>query len=463
MTHIATVLCLCGILGLFYLDRNQKARTSPALWIPVLWFSIASSRMVSDWFGQGVGISTDAYLEGSPTDRNILTALLVVAIIVLIGRRKGVVRVLRMNVPLLLFYFYCLISIVWSDFPDVAFKRWTKFASDLVMVLVVLTEANRLAAVQRFLARSALVLIPASVLLIRYYPDLGRAYGRFEGALSVTGVTTDKNMLGKICLLFGLATVWRLRQILCGMEGRKAKHLMVHSIIFITIIWLLLAANSMTSLSVFALGSGLIVATSITTIARRRWMVHGLVIFVLAVAFSALFLNIGSGLVQSLGRDPTLTGRTELWAQVLQMNRNPILGVGFESFWLGPRLEQIWSIYWWHPNQAHNGYIEIFLNLGGAGIAFLGLAIAAGYRNIFRGFRFDPDFGRLKLAFFIAGVACNFTEANFKMFSPLWITFLIAILALPTDLPASTKKSLVAKSSVVEPVHLTLSPMEEVV
>jgi exopolysaccharide production protein ExoQ len=463
MTLIATLVCAVGILGLFVLDRDRKSRTSPALWISVMWFSIGSSRMVSGWFsgslGGGPSNAADAYLEGSPMDRNILTGLLVLGIIVLIGRRSRVLTLLRANVPILMFYSYCLISIVWSGFPDVAFKRWTKFLADLVMVLIVLTDADRSSAIKRFLARTAFVLVPTSILLIKYYPDLGRSYGRFEGTLFFTGVATDKNMLGKFCLLLGLATVWRLRQILSGAEGtRRTRHLVAHLVILGMVLWLLLNANSMTSLSVFALGSGLIVATGVPALARRRWTVHVLVVAALAIAFFALFLNIGAGLVQTLGRDPTLTGRTELWAQVLRMNRDPILGTGFESFWLGSRLERLWSIYWWHPNQAHNGYIEVFLNLGGVGIALLGIVIATGYRNIVRGFRWDPDTGRLRLVYFVAGVAYNFTEANFKILSPVWITFLLATIAVP-------KIPLVGRTLVRNPAAEpdTVETLEEVV
>src|SRR2546428_3149771 len=46
---------------------------------------------------------------------------------------------------------------------------------------------------------------------------------------------------------------------------------------------------------------------------------------------------------ETMGRGPTLTGRTQIWHLVLSMTTNPLLGTGFESFWLGPRLQKIWS------------------------------------------------------------------------------------------------------------------------
>ena len=67
-----------------------------------------------------------------------------------------------------------LVSLLWSDFPDVAFKRWTKALGDLVMVLVVLSDREPISAVKRLFSRTEFLLIPLSVLLIKYYPTLGR-------------------------------------------------------------------------------------------------------------------------------------------------------------------------------------------------------------------------------------------------------------------------------------------------
>ena len=47
---------------------------------------------------------------------------------------------------------------------------------------------------------------------------------------------------------------------------------------------------------------------------------------------------------------------------------NPIFGTGFESFWLGKRLEQLQGIFFFFPNEAHNGYLEVYLNLGLMGL-----------------------------------------------------------------------------------------------
>src|ERR1700731_3117417 len=104
---IAALVWFIGLVGLFWLDRDTTAKTSKALWIPVIWLSLGTSRMLSQWltafgFGGGVQASPDQLLEGSPTDRNLISGLVVVGLIVLISRRRKLIPLLRNNVPFVL-------------------------------------------------------------------------------------------------------------------------------------------------------------------------------------------------------------------------------------------------------------------------------------------------------------------------------------------------------------------------
>jgi len=124
--------------------------------------------MVSQWLDiVPVTGSSERFIDGSPLDAQIFAGLLLAGLIVLITRRRRARALLRENGPLLAFILYCGLSILWSDYPFVSFKRWTKEIGDLVMVLVVLTDPDPPAALRRVLARSAFVLIPLSILLIR--------------------------------------------------------------------------------------------------------------------------------------------------------------------------------------------------------------------------------------------------------------------------------------------------------
>ena len=92
-------------------------------------------------------------------------------------------------------FLYCFISILWSDFPFVAFKRWIKVLGLPIMALIVLTEPDREEAVTRLMKRCAYVIVPVSILFIKYYPQWGRSFDLERGAMN-TGITENKNMFG---------------------------------------------------------------------------------------------------------------------------------------------------------------------------------------------------------------------------------------------------------------------------
>jgi len=142
-----------------------------------------------------------------------------------------------------------------------------------------------------------------------------------------------------------------------------------------------------------------------------------------------------------LGKDPTLTDRTVLWHDLLQVEINPIFGAGFESFWLGDRFREFAASRWWAPNQAHNGYLETYLNLGLVGLFLLIAVLVAtfwkGRRELFRNF----EFGRFRLGFLLAVVAYNWTEAAFKNISPIWFVFYLIALDYPQREFAAVEES----------------------
>ena len=435
--EIATVVYGLAVLGLCLLDRDQASRPSKALWIPVLWLLIIGSRPVSQWLNVApVTNSPDQYLDGSHLDRLVFSALLAIALIVLYTRGRRVSMLLFSNWPILLFFSYGAVSSAWSDYPDVAFKRWIKALGDLVMVLLVLTETDLAAAIRRLLTRVGLVLLPASVLLIKYYPDLGRTYTPEFGFWQplYTGVTLNKNSLGAVALVLGLGAVWELIELFQNKNVlNRGRRTLVYGTVLGMALWIFRTANSITSLSCFLFGAAVLTIVSIGPRFRRPVLVHTLTFAVLCCSAFAIF--IAPNVVSMLGRDPTLTGRTQIWTTVLQMPVNRLIGTGFESFWLGDRMQTIWSIWWWHPNEAHNGYIEVLLNLGWIGIALLALLLITGYRNIISALRRNVPIASLELAYFLIAVIYSFTEAGFRMLAITWIFLLLAIAAARVPVP----------------------------
>ncbi|MGB9475237.1 MAG: hypothetical protein WCE87_09235, partial [Candidatus Udaeobacter sp.] len=161
---------------------------------------------------------------------------------------------------------------------------------------------------------------------------------------------------------------------------------------------------------------------------------------VLLIAAEMMF-GVSSRMSENLGRGSELSGRTGLWTTLLGLHTNPIFGTGFESFWLGKRLEELEGIFYFIPNEAHNGYLETYLTLGGIGVFLLiGLFIAT-FRKIrlelFRNF----EWGRYRLGFLAALILYNWTEAAFKTLSPLWFVFYLIATDYPRILLASVQES----------------------
>ena len=139
-------------------------------------------------------------------------------------------------------------------------------------------------------------------------------------------------------------------------------------------------------------------------------------------------------LIEALGRDASLTGRTDLWDEFLAMAGPRLLGAGFESFFLGSRIDVLWARYWWHPNEAHNGYLETYLTLGWIGVALLAIMILVGYRNALRTYAVEPDLGTLQVALFGLALVYNLTESGVKVMHPVWVMLLFAVTACPRPL-----------------------------
>jgi len=427
---LATAIFACGIAGLFYLDREGKARTSKAVWLPVVWFWLIESRPVSFWLG--LNPEGNVQLEGSPLDAFIFAVLLAAGLAVLVSRGKQTGALLKANWPILLYFVYCLISVAWSYYPDVAFKRWIKACGDVVMALVAATEPRLAEAVGRLFSRVGFLLLPVSVLLIKYYGELGRGYTPDGDPMNV-GVTTSKNMLGLIVLVVSLTVVWRVVALLRNKtEPNRIRHLIAQSVLLAFVVWLLVLAHSATSLACFLLGSTAILMGNMRMVRKRPAWLHALSLAMVLVGASTLLSGGKGGAVSALGRS-SLSGRTEIWAAVIPAVPSAIVGAGFENFWITPSCLQAVANNlqgWWHPeylSESHNGYLEVYLNLGWIGALFLSLILIRGYRSATTAFKSNPHIGGLMLAYIIVAVIYNLSEAATRMLHPMWTCLLFAV------------------------------------
>lgn len=429
---LALMIWLVCLVALLWFDPAKEPKTSPALLVPLIWMFFLSSRLPMQWLGiQGMTVDASAIEEGNPVDRTVLLVLILLAVGILISRSFKWSDFFVRNIALVTFISFALVSVLWSDFPLVSFKRWYRDLGNYFVVLVVLSDAQPLEAFGTLLRRLAYLLLPLSVLLVKYYPGIGRIYTVWEGAAMYVGATTSKNMLGAVCMVSGLYFFWDTLTRWPARKERQTKRVLLVNYAFIGMtIYLLNMANSATSRVCLAIGCIVIVAARSGWAKRHPGFFKFLVpaIFVLYVIIAFGF-DVNGQLAGAVGRDPTLTGRSDIWKLVLSMHTNPIVGVGYESFWLGSRLEPIWRIY--GPiNESHNGYLEVYLNLGFVGGFLVVGILLSSYRNICKQLTAANGLASLNIAFWAIVLFYNMSEAAFKG-GLMWVLLLLAGVAVP--------------------------------
>jgi exopolysaccharide production protein ExoQ len=444
---VASWLTIGFIIFLFRRDIREKPDVSGALWLPLIWLVITCSRSLSQWlniFGLPVGGATSLE-EGSSLDAWFYFVLIIAGFCVLNRRQVRLSEVVANNGWLIVFLLYCFVSIAWSDFPFVAFKRWIKILGHPIMALIVLTELDPEEAVIRLMKRCAYVVIPVSILFIKYYPDWGRSFDSWTGEPTNNGIAVGKNMLGADCLILGYFFFWyflQTRQTERSLRRRNELWLIAASLIGIW--WLFSQAHSATSLISLITGILILLFVGIRSLNKDFIGTYMLAALVLLAGAEATF-GISRHLSEALGRTSTMSGRTGLWTALLGLHTNPILGTGFESFWLGENLKRLEGIFFFIPNEAHNGYLEIYLTLGLIGVFLLiGLFVGTFWKirlELFQNF----EWGRYRLGFLAAVVLYNWTEAAFKTLNPIWFAFYLIAMDYPRVYLASAQSSIEAE------------------
>lgn len=431
--RLASVLTLVFVFWLFRRDFRDETKASRALWIPFLWLTFNMSRPVSSWLSM-VGVSVSGSLEGgSPVDMVFYLSLIVMGGYVLASRHVSLGLLIQNNFWILLYLAYCFVSVMWTDNVFLAFKRWIKVLGHPIMMLVILTEPNPQEAIIRVIKRCAYVLVPVSVLFVKYYPEWGKSFSEWTGEPMTNGIALGKNALGVDCLILGFILLWHFvltwRNKSIEQKSRR-EELCLWAFFLYLIGWLLYLANSKTPLI------ALVVAVAVFVLAgklrfQREHIGTCLLGIALLVFGAEMAFGVYEGTLRLLGRDPTLTDRTYVWRDVLAMAGNPVVGTGFESFWTGERLEKLWAKHTWRPNQAHNGYIEMYVNLGMIGCVLFGTMLASAFVKARAEYLRNFELGRMRLGFLLAVMAYNWTEASFKALHPVWTIFYLLTLDYP--------------------------------
>ena len=456
---LALALWLILLVMLLRYDPARDPNTSWTTWIAVAWLAIAASRLPSQWLQLQTDSASAAMQEGNGFDRIVLSALMAMAIWILVARRFKWGEFFLRHWTLMALLAFALFSAFWSDFPGITAKRWFRDLGNYFVVLVALTDPHPAESVRTILRRVAYLLIPLSIVLTKYFPELGKQYDTWSGMGYYIGVATSKNMLGALCLVSAVFFFWDSVSRWPERRQKRTKRILWINALFLAMTARMTQlAHSTTSDVCIALGCLVILAAHMKFFRRRpgviKFLVPATFVLYLVIDFG---VGLGGSLAQALGKDATLTDRTKIWAFLLNMHTNPIIGTGYQSFWLGDRLMDFWqNSGLGHLNEAHNGYLEIYLELGLIGCVLTVGFLIASYRSICTRFSRQSELATLGIAMWLVLVFYNMSEAAFEG-GLLYSVFLFGALTQSRRLTARSKSAVKLRDTGVEAVPGTLA------
>ncbi len=271
------------------------------------------------------------------------------------------------------------------------------------------------------IAGAFLVLIAGSLLLGAVAPSIGRMTFEHPGAWS--GLWTHKNTLGGImalgvCVSVAAACVEPKRRLLWlgGALGAFA---------------LVLLSTSKTALLASFLGLAVMAACALVRRGPLQTVVVSAAVLAGVVIITSVVTLAPELLVAVIGRDLTLTGRTDIWeAAAPAVAAQPWLGYGYYAFWLPDNGPAFWvrEAVAWEVSSAHSSWLEMALGMGRVGVVLFALQLMA---TLWRGAGAIPrsDAGLWAPAFLAAFAMYTLSESHALQANNLFWTIYVAVAA----------------------------------
>lgn len=346
----------------------------------------------------------------------------VIYLVVLLGlvlERERVRRLLGASAPLMLLVAVCGASTLWSDEPTLTAYAWCDLLGLSGFALYFACRLGLKAFIQS-LAVAVTVAALLSMLLGLHFQTWAI---QDDGAWR--GMFVHKNQLG-LNMALGLITL------VFAMESTSRIRWALHALAFLLCLGLLVASRCATGEAVAMVM--LLVVLPLLLWSRERQSGKLVVWALLAVIMVAMFG--GSGIVDMafdvLGRDATLSGRTDLWQATMDaIGERPALGYGYDAFWseTGPWAQYIGPIAQWEPESSHNGYLGVALNVGIVGEAILVLFLIVGVARAAKVFWWGRDLASAwPLCMLLGAIVTNCTEVTFTSHHVDWIVVVAAFL-----------------------------------
>jgi O-antigen ligase len=290
--------------------------------------------------------------------QNIAVYLLCVACIFPIIR--PVWKRVRENALIFSLLGWAMLSAIWSPHPLTSAINALRTAIDLALVLY-LFERYSSNDIQKLTMLAGGVAAAGSIFLILVFPQYGLQSRGLYALGAWEGIFGQKNMCGLEMMALLLPAFF------VKLTGAYARTLRWGYIVtVIVIIVMTRSAGAWIQLSLCLAFVALLKLTE--RMPRKDAVALAVAITGALVIVAALAVANYDSLMFALGKDPTMTGRTVLWAGLLQLGlKHPIIGYGYQAFWQGlngPTRDLALQLSWPSLAGAESGVLELWLELG---------------------------------------------------------------------------------------------------
>jgi len=251
-----------------------------------------------------------------------------------------------------------LVSTLWSSDPDFTFRRSMVVIATTVFGIY-FGSRYQLPRQVRLLGWAFIILAVLSAACALLLPQYGIDSQLHRG--DWRGILGQKNLLGK-AMAVGMIVLWTAKRVLPRVVRMAGLSLCA--------VVMLMSGSRAAPVVLAAL---LLLVPAYRILRARLTTMVPLTIVLLTMSAGLAFMAVGNSslLLASLGRDATLTRRTEIWTAVwTAISSHMALGYGFSSFWAGFHGEsaRVAARLGFVARHAHNGFLDLWLELGIAGL-----------------------------------------------------------------------------------------------
>lgn len=273
--------------------------------------------------------------------------------------------------PFVLYLWWAAVSVIWSDHAGATISNAVVHVTYLVTACCIVSSQTDYAGIVRVWRRAGCMYVAVSTALALAVPRYGRMMDPpFNGQWR--GLAAHKSGFGTFALLLGLPLL------LDGLSSDGGRHRGRTIVVAAGFCGVILLSGSATA--IVALGCAIVFKVALYMRPARGLRGRTAVYFVVPVggAAATLLWPLADDAASLVGRDSSLTGRTNLWSIVLkQIERRPLQGFGFHAQWHDPTgvTLRIWNAIHvktsWTPAIAHNSGLEVLLSLGVVGLIII--------------------------------------------------------------------------------------------